>query len=87
MSDKPIFKTINSGEILRHIQSLIDNRNLGEEITYENRRFYFSYYPDPTVIFQDDINARSSVLFASQIKQMLIATGFDLGVKQKHKKR
>ena len=85
MSNTPTFKTINSNEILEHIRSLIDTRNLGEEIEYNNHVFYFSYYADPKLIFQEDTRAKASAIFASQIRQMLNHTGFELIVKQKHK--
>lgn len=87
MTEKPIFETVNSNDILIKIKSILEKRNLGEDITYDNHIFYFSYCPDPTVIFQDDLNAKESVIFASQLRTILEPTGFKLSVKPVNKKR
>lgn len=73
--------------ILQKIQGLIDNRNLKEEISYKNGFFRFVFLSDPTVIFQDDLNARSSAIFCGELRKILQPLGYQLITVQKVKEQ
>lgn len=82
----PVFaRLIDSVEILSHIKELLASRDIGETISYQDRVFKFTYVSDPNVIFSEDINARSSVLFAADLRKVLEPLNYGLIVSNKGK--
>lgn len=70
-------------DILEHLKQLLISRGLGEAISYKDRIFKFTYISDPNVIFADDVNARSSVVFASEIRKVIEPLNYHLVVSGK----